>query len=65
LNSDFDIIDLLSASDNQIVRTNYIPCIAIDEYKTLIKGFQIGQDEDGNPIYDNWMDYYKVTMRCC
>lgn len=64
LNSDFDIIDLLSASDNQIVRTNYIPCIAIDEYKTLIKGFQIGQDEDGNPIYDNWMDYYKVTMRC-
>lgn len=64
LNSDFDIIDLLSASDDQIVRTNYIPCIAIDEYKKIIKGFQIGQDEDGNPIYDNWMDYYKVTMRC-
>jgi len=64
LNSDFDIIDLESAEDNTLQRTNYVPCLPRDEYKKLINGFQIGQDENGKPIYDLWMDHYKVTMRC-
>ena len=29
----------------------------------MIKGFPKGQDEDGNTIYENWMDYYKVGFR--
>ena len=64
LNSDYDIINLDIAQDDMLQRTNYIPCIPVDKYKSLIKGFVIGQDEEGNVIYDNWMDYYKVTMRC-
>jgi hypothetical protein len=50
--------------DNTLQRTNYVPCLPRDEYKKLINGFQIGQDENGKPIYDLWMDHYKVTMRC-
>lgn len=64
LNSDFDIIDLKTAEDNTLQRTNYTPCLPRDEYKKLINGFQIGQDSNGKPVYDLWMDHYKVTMRC-
>ena len=63
LNSDYDNIDLLSLSDDYNVRTNYIPIIPLDEYKSLIKGFQCGQDTNGNPLYENWVDYYKVAYR--
>ena len=63
LNSDYDNIDLLSSSEDYNVRTNYIPIIPLDEYKSLIKGFQCGQDIGGNPIYENWVDYYKVAYR--
>ena len=63
LNSDYDNIDLLSTTDDYNVRTNYIPIIPLDEYKSLIKGFNCGQDIDGNPLYENWVDYYKVAYR--
>ena len=63
LNSDYDSIDLPSISDDFNVRSNYTPTIPLNKYKTLIKGFQCGQDEEGNPIYDNWVDYYKVAYR--
>ena len=32
-------------------------------YKKLFKGFQNGQDKDGKPTYDDWLDYYKVGFR--
>lgn len=63
LNSDYDIIDLLTISDNYIARSNYRPLLSINEYCSLIKGFLAGQDEDGNEIFDNWINYYKVGFR--
>lgn len=61
--ADYDIIALESIDDNFSARTNYIPCTSLEVYNTLIKGFSKGQDEDGNTIYENWMDYYKVGFR--
>lgn len=61
---DYDVIDLEQVGSEQIQRTNYVPCIAPLEYKSLIKGFCKGYDSDGNALYDDWIDYYKVTLRC-
>lgn len=63
LNSDYDNIDLTEINANYVPRANYVPVMPLKEYKELFKGFQNGQDKDGNPIYDNWMDYYKVGFR--
>lgn len=63
LNSDYDNIDLSNNCD-VYQRTNYIPCIEKNEYRSQIVGFHIGKDEAGNDIYDNYIDYYKVTLRC-
>lgn len=62
--SDYDVIDLEAIGDQFVQRTNFVPALPLSQYKSLIKGFQIGQDKDGLPIYENWMDEYKVTMRC-
>ncbi len=63
LNSDYDNIDL-TKQEEITQRTNYLPCISVDDYKKQVTGFIIGQDKDGNSIYDSFLDYYKVTMRC-
>ena len=62
-NRSYDSIDLKHINDDYIPRTNYVPLIPKGNYKQLIKGFQIGQDENGQPVYDNWMDYYKLGFR--
>lgn len=61
--ADFDTIDLSSMGDEYIARSNYKPCLPLNEFKTLVKGFKIGQDSNGNDVYDNWIDYYKVGFR--
>ena len=63
LNSDYDNIDLSEITDDFISRTNYTPILETDKYVNLFKGFQNGIDSDGNPIYGNWIDYYKVGFR--
>lgn len=63
LNSDYENIDLTEINADYVPRTNYVPVMPLKEYKELFKGFQNGQDKDGKPIYDNWMDYYKVGFR--
>lgn len=63
LKSDYDTIDLNSETDI-IQRTNYTPAIDIKQYKEKIKGFQIGIDNNGSPLFDSFIDYYKVTLRC-
>ena len=63
INSDYDTIDLTSISSNYLPRTNYTPVMSLNDYRTIIKGFLIGQDIDGNNIYDNWIDYYKMGFR--
>lgn len=63
LNSDYDCIDLEAIEDDYTARTNYTPSIPLSDFRNLIKGFFVGKDEDGNDVYDCWMDYYKVGMR--
>lgn len=62
-NRDYDSIDLTKIDKGYIARSNYRPLMPSSEYKKLIKGFNIGQDFNGNDVYDNWIDYYKVGCR--
>ena len=63
LNSDYDVIDLTSISEDFISRTNYLPCIPLTDYKKKVRGFLVGQDEYGNEVYDDWIDHYKLGFR--
>lgn len=63
LNSDYDTIDLTSISSDYMPRTNYTPIMSLNDYRTIIQGFPIGQGKDGNSVYDNWIDYYKMGFR--
>lgn len=63
LNSDYDNIDLMSISEDYVARTNYTPTIGLDKYKALIQGFQIGKNELGQPVYGQWIDYYRLAFR--
>ncbi|MBT7497667.1 hypothetical protein HN662_05025, partial [Candidatus Woesearchaeota archaeon] len=56
----YDVIDLTSIGANYFSRTNYVPNIPLDDYIDSFKGFKIGKDDQGEWIYDNWIDYYKV-----
>lgn len=61
--SQYDTIDLSRINTDFLPRTNFIPTNINSEYKSYIKGFIKGQDYNGNDIYDNWIDYYKVGLR--
>lgn len=61
--ADYDTIDLSSISNEYIARSNYRPIMPLSEYKKQVQGFCVGQDEEGNVVYDNWIDHYKVGFR--
>lgn len=61
--ADYDTIDLSSISDEYIARSNYRPIMPLSEYKKQVQGFCVGQDEEGNVVYDSWIDHYKVGFR--
>lgn len=60
---DFNIVDLEKISDEYIQRTKYLPLA--ENYRSLptFNAFVIGQDEQGNDIYDSLLDHYKVGFR--
>ncbi len=62
-NSDYDVVNLQSISENFTTRTNFHPILNLGDYKKHIKGFVIGKDETGGELYDNWIDYYRVAFR--
>lgn len=62
LNSDYDIVNLTSVSKDYIQRTNYIPNIPLVTYNQEVKGFCIGE-QNGEKIYENYFDYYKLGIR--
>jgi hypothetical protein len=61
--ADYDCIDLTKIDIDYSARTNYIPLLSNDEYKSLIKGLYIGKDSEGNDVYDDWIDYYHLAFR--
>lgn len=63
LNSDYDTIDLSSINEVYQPRTCYIPLLPANHYDTLQKGFNVGQDENGNQVSDSWLSYYKAGFR--
>ena len=60
---DYDVVDLQSIDSDFYTRSNFAPALPIEEYKSMLEGFIIGQDENGNELYDNWIDYYKLAFR--
>ena len=60
---DFNIVDLERISDDYIQRTKYLPLA--ENYRSLpaFNAFVVGQDEQGNDIYDSLLDHYKVGFR--
>jgi hypothetical protein len=60
---DYDTIDLSNITDDASARTNYTPSIRLGQYQNLIKGFLLTQNEEGNDVYDCWMDHYRVAAR--
>lgn len=63
LNSDYDVIDLTRITDDFVPRTNYVPTCSRIELCSIIKGFKVDSNENGDPIYDDWLSYYKVAFR--
>lgn len=61
--ADYDTVDLSSISESFQTRTNFIPLLPLNEYKYSINGFIIGQDENGQPMYDSWLMHYKMAFR--
>ncbi len=63
LNSDYDNIDFTEIGEDYVPRSNYQPVMPLAEYKKLFKGFACGQNADGETVYEDWLDYYKVGFR--
>lgn len=63
LNSDYDNIAFSEIGEDYVPRSNYQPVMPLAEYKKLFKGFPCGQDADGETMYEDWLDYYKVAFR--
>jgi hypothetical protein len=60
----YDVIDFTSIDENFTARSNYKPGEDyLNQFPDLIKGFEVGKDDDGNTTYDRWLEYYKVGFR--
>lgn len=63
LNSDYDVVALTEAGEDYVPRTNYQPALPPAEYRKLFRGFACGQNTEGETVYEDWLDYYKVGFR--
>jgi hypothetical protein len=62
--SDYDVVNIYDINSNYIARSNYKRTNNIALYlNSFISGFQAGSDIDGRPIFEKWIDYYKVGFR--
>ena len=61
--SDYDNICLSLIDDSFIPRTLFKSNKGTAFLENIEEGFVIGQDEVGKPIYDRWIDYYKLGFR--
>lgn len=60
---DFDTLNIRTDDEYINQRTNYTPLLNLDDYKAKFTGFHIGQNADGTPLYDCWLDHYHVGFR--
>ena len=61
LNSDYDIIDLSSIDSEHTARTNYVPCLPLNEYKVQIKANNTDAELDS--LENLWIDKYRTAYR--
>ncbi|MFK7946622.1 MAG: type II restriction endonuclease subunit M, partial [Saprospiraceae bacterium] len=62
--ADYNVIDLMEIDENYTARTNYIPAENLTDFENKISGLKILEyDTKGKPVYDNWINYYKVVFR--
>lgn len=61
--SDYDNIILDRIKDDFIPRTLFKSNRDISFVANIEQGFEIGKDLDGKPVYDSWVDYYKLGFR--
>jgi hypothetical protein len=61
-NSSYDVIDHLLIDEDFVPTTCFKPRLTNSKLHEVIKGFIIGQDREGNAIYDSLFDYYKLGI---
>ena len=61
-NSAYDIIDFTKIGEDFVPATCFRPLISHERMRKYVKGFVVGQDAFGKPIYDYWADYYKLGI---
>ena len=63
VNNDYDVLNISNIPEDYSIRALYRRKLRLDNYKSIVPGFVIGQDDEGHPITDNWIDYYKFAYR--
>lgn len=63
VNNDYDVVNIAEISEDYQVRTIYKRALNVSEFIKLVPGFIVGNDVEGMPIYDNWIDHYKFAYR--
>lgn len=61
--ADYNTVDLCAVSEDFCLRTIYKPVKVDSNYKEYINGFECGQNANGEPIFEKWIDYYKFGYR--
>jgi len=59
LNCDYDIINHSLLHSEFLPRTRYVPDKLPSEFKKIIKGFVTDYKQNKEPIFDDWIEYYK------
>lgn len=62
-NSDYDIISLEQVESSYNQRSNYKRLMPLEQYKKIFKGFKCGKNKEGDILYENWQNYYKLGFR--
>ena len=60
-NSDYDCLDLTVLPDDYLPRTNYVPACNAIEY--VLRTPRVLWSEEGNKVYPNVSDFYRVACR--
>lgn len=63
VNNDYDVVDTSKIDDNYTIRALYRRKNQTEDYLTFIQGFLVKQDDNGNNVYDKWIDHYKFAYR--
>jgi len=61
--NDYDCIDLMEIPDEFVQRVLFTRSIPIEQFDGLQKGFSLGINSNGDEVFSNWMNGYKLAFR--